>query len=36
MHCNMIGEDAYRIRAVLRVVFKRKKKDRLAAVLRIA
>jgi hypothetical protein len=32
MHCNMIGEDAYRIRSVLRVIFKRKKKDRLAAV----
>ncbi len=32
MHCSMIGEDAYRIRSVLRVIFKRKKKDRLAAV----
>ncbi len=33
MHCSMIGEDAYRIRSVLRVIFKRKKrKNRLAAV----
>ena len=30
MRCNMISEGAYRIRSVLRVIFKREKKDRRA------